>query len=109
MASPFEQAWMLLKMPLNNPGYGDDHPAMEEPQPPKFSDYEPTDIPPELQYKQPSNLVSPTGRLGDIPLDERGIREMRPVPPSEGQVQQTLPPYLTEGATVSPHSGFPQQ
>ena len=30
MASPFEHAWRLLKMPLNNPGYGDDHPAMEE-------------------------------------------------------------------------------
>jgi len=72
-------------MPLNNPLYGNDHPAMEEPQPLKFSDYTPSPIPPELQYKKPSNLVSPTGRMGDVSLEEQQEGRMKPVPPMPPQ------------------------
>lgn len=83
MASPFEQAWMLLKNVMDYGEIASELPDVEEPTqgiPAKFSDLEPMPVPPEFQYKKPSNLVSPTGRLGDIPLDERGIREMSPVP-----------------------------
>jgi len=82
MASPFEHAWRLLKMPLNNPGYGDDHPAMEEPQPPKFSDYEPTPVPAPLQGREPSNRVHQSGRL---PISREDIERLM----QEGQRGQT--------------------
>jgi hypothetical protein len=102
MPSPFEMAWNILKMPLGN--QYDDEPGSELPgaTPPsltpkevaddmrqrqatkeqeRFSNLRPTPIPPELQYKKPSNLVSSTGRLGDVSLEERQEGMMKPVPP----------------------------
>tara|TARA_Y100001973_G_C5201660_1_gene338198 strand:- start:1659 stop:2048 length:390 start_codon:yes stop_codon:yes gene_type:complete len=98
MASPFEQAWVLLKnegeMPMQN-NYPQDPPGMRPPPvefPPPGME---STTPPELALRKPSNLVSPTGNLADIPLDERGIREMSPVPPARPPVRPELAAKLT--------------
>jgi hypothetical protein len=90
---PMEIAFRLLKnegeMPMQN-NYPQDPPGMRPPPvefPPPGME---STTPPALALRKPSNLVSPTGNLADIPLDERGIREMSPVPPARPPVRPEL-------------------
>ena len=94
MASPFEQAWVLLKdehggMPFQTT-HGDDHPAMEKRRM-SFADMEST-TPLALALRKPptGNLVSSTGRLSDIPLAEQQEGMMKPVPPARPPVRPEL-------------------
>jgi len=94
MPSPFEMAWNILKMPFGN--QYDDEPGSELPgaTPPsltpkevaddmrqrqatkeqeRFSDMQPTPVPPLLQGRQPSNIVHSSGRL---PISREDVERM---------------------------------
>jgi len=95
MASPFEQAWVLLKnegeMPMQN-NYPQDPPGMRSPPvefPPPGME---STTPPALALRKPpiGNLVSSTGRLSDIPLAEQQEGMMKPVPPDRPSVRPDL-------------------
>jgi len=87
MSVVFEQAWLLLKnehggVPFQN-NFGQDPPGMAQQLPMKFSDMQPTPVPPLLQGRQtPSNVVHSSGRL---PLTREDIERMM----LEGQRGQT--------------------
>ena len=87
MSAVFEQAWLLLKkehggVPFQN-NFGQDPPGMTQQPSMKFSDMQPTPVPPLLQGRQtPSNVVHSSGRL---PVTREDIERMM----REGQRGQT--------------------